>query len=92
MGIVDGFAALFMSWEAVLFTILGTLIGLIGGAVPGLSSGAMIALLIPVTYYMGALPALAMIYAVSKASDFGGSAPRRTRPLRPCRAHRTTAA
>lgn len=75
MGIVDGFAALFSSWQAVLFTILGTLVGLIGGAVPGLSSGAMISLLIPVTFYMGPLPALAMIYAVSKSSDFGGSIP-----------------
>ncbi|MCI5077382.1 tripartite tricarboxylate transporter permease [Oricola sp.] len=75
MGLVDGFVALFSSWQAVLFTIIGTLIGLIGGAVPGLSSGAMISLLIPVTYYMGPLPALAMIYAVSKSSDFGGSIP-----------------
>ncbi|WP_417210441.1 tripartite tricarboxylate transporter permease [Antarctobacter sp.] len=75
MAIVDGLIALFSSWQAVLFTILGTLIGLIGGAVPGLSSGAMISLLIPVTFYMGPLPALAMIYAVSKSSDFGGSIP-----------------
>ncbi|WP_417721039.1 tripartite tricarboxylate transporter permease [Salipiger sp.] len=75
MGIIDGFVELFSSWQAVLFTILGTLIGLIGGAVPGLSSGAMISLLIPVTFYMGPLPALAMIYAVSKSSDFGGSIP-----------------
>lgn len=75
MGIIDGFIELFSSWQAVVFTILGTLIGLIGGAVPGLSSGAMISLLIPVTFYMGPLPALAMIYAVSKSSDFGGSIP-----------------
>lgn len=75
MGIVDGVVALFSSWQAVLFTILGTLVGLIGGAIPGLSSGAMISLLIPVTFYMGPLPALAMIYAVGKSSDFGGSIP-----------------
>ncbi|WP_172294511.1 tripartite tricarboxylate transporter permease [Pseudoruegeria sp. HB172150] len=75
MGIVDGFVALFSSWQAVAFTIIGTLVGLIGGAIPGLSSGAMISLLIPVTFYMGPLPALAMIYAVGKSSDFGGSIP-----------------
>lgn len=75
MGIVDGFATLFSSWEPVFFAILGTLIGLIGGAIPGLSSGAMISLLIPLTFYMNPLPALALIYTVSKASDFGGSIP-----------------
>jgi len=75
MGIIDGFAALFSSWQPIFFAILGTLIGLIGGAIPGLSSGAMIALLIPVTYYMHPLAALALIYTVSKASDFGGSIP-----------------
>lgn len=75
MGIIDGFSALFASWQPVFFAILGTLIGLIGGAVPGLSSGAMIALLIPVTYYLDPLAALALIYTVSKSSDFGGSIP-----------------
>lgn len=75
MGIVDGFTALFSSWEAVVFALAGTMIGLLGGAVPGLSSGAMIALLIPITYYLNPLAALALIYTVSKASDFGGSIP-----------------
>ncbi len=75
MGIVDGFAALFSSWHPIFFAVVGTLIGLIGGAIPGLSSGAMISLLIPVTFYMDPLPALALIYTVSKSSDFGGSIP-----------------
>ncbi len=75
MGIVDGFNALFSSWDVVIFALAGTLIGLIGGAVPGLSSGAMIALLIPLTYHLHPLAALALIYTVSKASDFGGSIP-----------------
>ncbi len=75
MGIIDGFSALFSSWEPITFAILGTIIGLLGGAVPGLSSGAMIALLIPATYYLHPLAALALIYTVSKASDFGGSIP-----------------
>jgi putative tricarboxylic transport membrane protein len=75
LALIDGFSALFSSWQPITFAILGTVIGLIGGAIPGLSSGAMIALLIPVTYYMHPLAALALIYTVSKASDFGGSIP-----------------
>ena len=75
MGIVDGFSALFSSWGPFFFAVLGTVIGLIGGAIPGLSSGAMITLLIPMTFYMDPLSALALIYTVSKSSDFGGSIP-----------------
>jgi len=75
MGIIDGFAALFSGWEPVFFAILGTIIGLLAGALPGLSSSATIALLIPVTFYMDTLPALVFIYTISKAADFGGSIP-----------------
>lgn len=75
MGIIDGFSALFSSWNPIFFAILGTVIGLIGGAIPGLSSGTMVSLLIPVTFYMDTLPALAFIYTITKASDFGGSIP-----------------
>ncbi len=75
MGIIDGFAALFSGWEPVFFAFLGTFVGLLAGALPGLSSSATIALLIPVTFYMDTLPALIFIYTISKAADFGGSIP-----------------
>ncbi|MFT5174843.1 MAG: putative tricarboxylic transport membrane protein [Gammaproteobacteria bacterium] len=75
MGIITGFQTLFSGWEPVLFAILGTAIGLFAGATPGLSASAAIALLIPVTYYMDALPALVFIYTISKAASFGGSIP-----------------
>lgn len=75
MGIIDGFLALFSSWQPIFFAFFGTLVGLIAGALPGLSSSATIALLIPVTFYMDTLPALVFIYTISKAADFGGSIP-----------------
>jgi len=75
MGIIDGFATLFSAWQPVFFAVLGTLIGLFAGALPGLSGSATIALLIPVTFYMDTLSALAFIYTISKAADFGGSIP-----------------
>ena len=49
MGIIDGFTVLFSGWEPVFFVMLGTIVGLLAGALPGLSSSATIALLIPVT-------------------------------------------
>lgn len=75
MGIIDGFATLFGSWQPVFFAVLGTMVGLFAGALPGLSASATIALLIPVTFYMDTLSALAFIYTISKAADFGGSIP-----------------
>ena len=43
--IVQGFGTLFASWGPVFFAVLGTIIGLLAGALPGLSGGAVIALL-----------------------------------------------
>jgi putative tricarboxylic transport membrane protein len=75
MGIIDGFATLFSGWEPVFFAVLGTVIGLLAGATPGLSASAAIALLIPVTFYMDTLSALVFIYTISKSACFGGSIP-----------------
>lgn len=75
MGIVDGFSALFAHWQPVMFALVGTLVGLVAGALPGLSGSATIALLIPLTFYMDTLSALVFIYTISKAADFGGSIP-----------------
>jgi putative tricarboxylic transport membrane protein len=73
--IIQGFGTLFSGWEPVFFALLGTVIGLLAGAMPGLSGGATIALLIPLTFYMDTLSALAFIYTISKSADFGGSIP-----------------
>ncbi len=73
--IIQGFVTLFSGWGPVFFALLGTVIGLLAGALPGLSGGATIALLIPLTFYMDTLSALAFIYTISKSSDFGGSIP-----------------
>jgi putative tricarboxylic transport membrane protein len=47
----------------------------LAGATPGLSASAAIALLIPLTFYMDTLSALAFIYTISKSASFGGSIP-----------------
>ena len=56
--IVQGFATLFSGWAPVFFALLGTCIGLMAGALPGLSASAAIALLIPLTFYMDTVSAL----------------------------------
>ena len=67
--IIQGFSTLFSGWEPVFFALLGTVIGLLAGATPGLSASAAIALLIPLTFYMDTLSALAFIYTISKSAS-----------------------
>jgi len=71
--LVEGFAHIFANLEILSFTILGTTLGLLMGAIPGLSGTVAIALLIPITYYMDPWSAIIMVYAISKGSTYGGS-------------------
>lgn len=75
MAIFDGFASLFGHANALWYAILGSCVGLVAGAIPGLSAAAAIALLMPLTYYLEPLSALVFIYTISKAASFGGSIP-----------------
>lgn len=70
--IAAGFAALF-TWENILFLILGTLVGLIIGALPGLTGNMAIALMVPITYTMSATTGLTFLTAIYCSSIFGGS-------------------
>lgn len=54
------------------FLMLGTVTGVIFGAIPGLSGGMLIALCIPLTYTMDAKLALVMFVAMYVASVAGG--------------------
>lgn len=49
------------------------LIGMIVGAIPGLTASAAIAMLVPLTYYMDPLSALAFLYVIGKSGRYGGS-------------------
>ena len=75
MSIIDGFAALFSQPAALVYLTVGTIVGLLAGAIPGLSAAAAIALLMPLTFYLDPLPALVFVYTISKAASFGGSIP-----------------
>lgn len=55
------------------FLLLGTLVGLIIGALPGLTGNMAIALMVPITYSMDATAGLAFLTAIYCSSIFGGS-------------------
>ena len=61
-----------LAWPAIGYLFLGVLIGLLFGAVPGLSGLVGLAILLPVTFAMEPVPALSFLlgaFAVTTTSD-----------------------
>lgn len=58
----------------ILFVVFaGTIIGIIVGALPGISGSTTTALLLPLTIGMGPIPSIAFLGAIYCAANFGGS-------------------
>ncbi|MBO9477853.1 tripartite tricarboxylate transporter permease [Shimia sp. R11_0] len=72
---LEGMSAFISSPSAVLVAIIGSVAGILVGAVPGLSGTTAVALLLPFSFYLDPLIALILMYTISKSSDFGGSIP-----------------
>ena len=62
-----------LSFEVIFAVLLGTVGGIVIGALPGLSATMGIALLIPLTYGMGPIAAIAMLATVYTSAVYGGS-------------------
>ena len=75
MDLLNGFVTIFTTPETLGFVVLGSILGVIVGAVPGLTASAAIAMLVPITYYIDPLSALAFLYVLGKAGRFGGPIP-----------------
>ena len=71
--LMGGFAMWAGDPEAVFFTILAAFVGIVFGALPGLTASAAIAMLLPLSFYLGPLPALAFLYVIGKSGRYGGS-------------------
>jgi len=63
------------SWQAWLVVIPGLLIGMVFGAIPGLSVPVAMAIFLPVTAYLDFLPAILFLTAIFTGGGFGGSIP-----------------
>jgi putative tricarboxylic transport membrane protein len=59
----------------IVFLCLGVLAGVVVGAMPGLSATLAVALLIPFTFDLALMPALAMLIGVYCGAIYGGSVP-----------------
>lgn len=59
----------------LLITAIGAFLGILIGAIPGLSSPMVIVVLLPITYTMEPLPALLLLIGIYEASKLGGAFP-----------------
>lgn len=53
--------------------IIGALIGLVFGAIPGVGSMVIIVLMLPVSFMLDPLPAILLLLSVYQSSEYGGS-------------------
>ncbi len=59
--------------ETAIFIVVGTIVGITVGALPGLTATSTIALLIPITFYVKTVPAIAFLLAIYNAALMAGS-------------------
>ena len=76
MGVLEGFVAGFINNFTginILYLFGGVMIGVILGAIPGLTCGTAIALIIPMTYYMDTSSAMVLLLSIFVGGIYGGS-------------------
>jgi putative tricarboxylic transport membrane protein len=64
-----------LTFYNLLFITLGLVLGIVIGVIPGLGSVTAMAVLIPVTYYLNPVTAIAFLVGVNKGGTSGGAIP-----------------
>lgn len=64
---------LFFTHQNILLVILGVGIGIVIGAIPGLTGSMAIALALPITFRLPIVPSLAFLMGIYKGGVYGGS-------------------
>ncbi|MGB7321117.1 MAG: tripartite tricarboxylate transporter permease [Albidovulum sp.] len=72
--LIAGFAAALTFWN-LFFVILGVTIGILFGVLPGVGGVTALSILIPVTFYMEPVTALAFLIGITKGGTSGGAIP-----------------
>ncbi|TPJ57630.1 tripartite tricarboxylate transporter permease [Mesorhizobium sp. B2-6-1] len=71
-GIILGFSVA-LTPENLLYCFIGAVLGTAIGVLPGIGATATIALLLPITFTLGPLPAIIMLSGIYYGSQYGGS-------------------
>ena len=72
--LIEAFA-LISTWEVIIAMLAASIYGLVIGSLPGLSATMATALLVPVTFYLSPIAAIATIVAASAMAIFSGDIP-----------------
>jgi len=64
---------IFFTLNNILIVAVGLVIGIIIGAIPGLNVPMIVALLLPITFYMSPIAGLILLISVYKGGTYGGS-------------------
>ena len=70
-GLISGLGIVFQPW-AFFYCVLGTALGIAVGAIPGLTGAMLIALTLPLTYYMTPTDAVVLLIAMYVGAITGG--------------------
>ncbi|MCL2410743.1 MAG: tripartite tricarboxylate transporter permease [Treponema sp.] len=68
-------ATVMFSFTPILMIFLGTLVGIIMGVIPGISTSMAIALLLPFTFVMNPVNAVALLIGCYAGGNYGGCVP-----------------
>src|SRR5215210_6465141 len=72
--LIEAFA-LISTWEVIIAMLAASIYGLVVGSLPGLSATMATALLVPVTFYLSPIAAVATIISASAMAIFSGDIP-----------------
>src|SRR5512138_1423555 len=72
MPLINGFGTAMTGWN-LFYCLLGVTIGMLVGVLPGLGPTTGIALLLPITFSMEAIPAIIMLSGIYYGAMYGGT-------------------
>ena len=59
--------------QSLIFIFIGMCVGILGGAIPGISPSMAVALLLPITYSLSPVVAMVMLMGIYIGANYGGS-------------------
>lgn len=73
LGLLEGARSLAAQWDAVMMAVVGVALGIVVGALPGLSVAMGVAIMLPFTYGMEPLNGLLLLSGIFFGGVYGGS-------------------
>ncbi|MGH8634323.1 MAG: tripartite tricarboxylate transporter permease, partial [Burkholderiales bacterium] len=66
-------AAAVFAWQALAMILVGTILGMVVGALPGLTATMAMAIFSPLTFFMPPLVGIPFLLGIYKGGTYGGS-------------------